>query len=70
MTQERIKINNNEKENIEVKEVDLEEELDNYFNASIRKNLLENDNVTLFMQCRKVAKHFFELGIKVAQKGE
>jgi len=52
---------------IKVKEVDLEEEIDNYFNTSVRKNIQANDNVTLFMQCRKVARHFFELGIK-AQK--
>lgn len=56
---------------LEAKEVDLEKEIDNYFNTSVRKNLLANDNVTLFMQCYKVAKHFFELGIAVSktQKG-
>lgn len=52
---------------LEVKEVDLEKEIDNYFNTSVRKNLLANDNVTLFMQCYKVAKHFFELGLSLQQ---
>lgn len=47
------------------KEVDLEKEIDNYFNTSIRKNIQANDNVTLFMQVRKAAKHFFKLGISI-----
>ena len=49
---------------LEVKGVDLEKEIDSYFNTSIRKNIQANDNVTLFMQVRKTAKHFFELGLK------
>ena len=53
------------KENLEVKEVDLEEEMSNYLGDDWRKDAdgkIENEMVAF-------AKHFFELGLK-AQKGE
>ena len=39
---------------------DLEEEIDRFFDKEVRKNLLQNDNVTLFQQIRKTAIHFAE----------
>ena len=47
---------------LEVKEVDLEKEMDKYFN--------EHDEEFCREEYLDYAKHFFELGIKVAQKGE
>lgn len=48
-------------ENLEVKGVDLEKELDEYFDT--------HDNEFLYDDYLELAKHFFELGLK-AQKGE
>ena len=48
--------------NMEVKEVDLEKEIDDYFEDNPQEYF--RDDYLNF------AKHFFELGIKVAQKGE
>ena len=45
-----------------IKEVDLEKEMDSYFDIH-DKEFLYNDYL-------EFAKHFFELGLKVAQKGE
>ena len=50
---------------LEVKEVDLEEEVDNWYNTKASK---EFENV-LYSDIENCAKHFFELGLK-AQKGE
>lgn len=49
---------------LEVKEVDvdLEKELDEYFDT--------HDYEFVFDDYLELAKHFFELGIKAAQKGE
>jgi len=53
------------KENLEVKEVDLEKELDKWYNTEASKDF---ENV-LYKDIEKCAEHFFELGLK-AQKGE
>ena len=50
---------------LEVKEVDLEKEVDKWYNNKAPK---EFENV-LYSDIEKFAKHFFELGIK-AQKGK
>ena len=50
---------------LEVKEVDLEKEINDYF---ITVDLYEGEKITE-NTFRKIAKHFFELGLK-AQKGE
>ena len=50
---------------IEVKEVDLEKEIDEWYNTKASK---EFENV-FYDDIEKFAKHFFELGLK-AQKGE
>ena len=54
---------------LEVKEVDLEKELDKWYNNEASK---EFENV-LYKDIEKCAKHFFELGLSVSnkvQKGE
>jgi hypothetical protein len=50
---------------LEVKEVDLEEEIDNYLQPLAAWEIQEAP----FTSMENIAKHFFELGIKVAQKG-
>ena len=50
---------------LEVKEVDLEKEIDKWYNNEASK---EFENV-LYKDIEKCAKHFFELGLKT-QKGE
>ena len=51
---------------LEVKDVDLEKEFDNY-----TKNILACDVLfEPFTHLYNCAKHFFELGLKVVQKGE
>ena len=50
---------------LEMKEVDLEKEVDKWYNNKAPK---EFENV-LYSDIEKFAKHFFELGIK-AQKGK
>ena len=55
------------KENVEVKEVDLEKEIDKWWWGKTWQTygmMLNPQNIMDF------AKHFFELGLKVAQKGE
>ena len=68
---------------LEVKEVDLEKEIDSYFerfqNVQCDEDccneggfccVLDNDlKIVDIERCRKIARHFFELGLK-AQKGE
>ena len=51
---------------LEVKEVDIEKEMDSYFNTM---QVLEHENIfeTTF---QKIAKHFFELGLSVSNKAE
>ena len=49
---------------LEVKEVDLDEEIENYFKGFGKFPSVGIDD------CIDIAKHFFELGLKVAQKGE
>ena len=51
---------------LEVKDVDLEKEIDKWYNNKASK---EFENV-LYKDIEKCAKHFFELGLKVAQKGK
>lgn len=51
---------------LEVKEVDLDEEFDKYC-ATLYLIDLENEPYAELFEC---AKHFFELGVKAAQKGE
>lgn len=55
-----IKINT-----LEVKEVDLEKEIDNYLNPIEAWQIQKEP----FSSMEKIARHFFELGLK-AQKGE
>ena len=50
----------------EVKEVDLEKEVNEVF---FKRTLKEADKLT-HKQLMVIAKHFFELGLKAAQKGE
>ena len=51
---------------LEVKEVDLEKEYEEFVvDDPIFGNFITNDTMGM-----KLAKHFFELGLKVAQKGE
>jgi len=68
---------------LEVKEVDLKKEIDSYFerfqNVQCDEDccneggfccVLDNDlKIVDIERCRKIARHFFELGLK-AQKGE
>ena len=62
---------------LEVKEVDLEEEINNYFNRISHFGKIhltpEYDNIKVSTMTidgfASIAKHFFELGLK-AQKGE
>ena len=51
------------KENREVKEVDLAKEYDDFQDLTLARLVNRNDGIV-------IAKHFFELGIKAAQKGE
>ena len=51
---------------LEVKEVDLEKEIDNYLQPLAAWEIQEAP----FTSMENIAKHFFELGLKVAQKGE
>lgn len=51
---------------LEVKEVDLEKEIDNYLQPLAAWEIQEAP----FTSMENIAKHFFELGIKVAQKEE
>ena len=50
---------------LEVKEIDLEKEIDRYYNIEAPKEFED----VLYEDIEKFAKHFFELGIK-AQKGK
>lgn len=52
-------------DSLEVKEVDMEEEFDNYANGILACDI----QFEPFTQLHNCAKHFFELGLK-AQKGE
>ena len=52
------------KENVEVKEVDLDKEIDNFWDKNYRKVECGVKDIKL------IGEHFFELGIKAAQKGE
>lgn len=59
------------------KEVDLEKEIKDYFdnhNLSIQDGgrivFSNGDTPNLLCDFRDIAKHFFELGLKAAQKGE
>ena len=59
------------KENLEVKDVDLEKEIDDYMAKEwegIEENKFLYDMVKT--ELSDIARHFFELGLKVAQKGE
>jgi hypothetical protein len=49
----------------EVKEVDLEKEMNDYF---VSMEVQENENI-FESTFRLIAKHFFELGLKASQKG-
>ena len=51
---------------LEVKEVDLEKEIDDAF---LENKCNITDNVSL-REFERIAKHFFELGLNAAQKGE
>ena len=52
------------KENLEVKEVDINKEISQFIDANFEKATIGHE-----LSLRRVAKHFFELGLK-AQKGE
>ena len=52
---------------LEVKEVDLEKEIDEWCNKCINEYELEG---WVGLAIQNIAKHFFELGLKVNQKGE
>lgn len=65
-------------ENLEVKEIDLETQIEDYINSHFTEGC---DGVMIsdwykvlggvhYKDLVEIAKHFFELGIKVAQKGE
>ena len=49
---------------LEVKEVDLDKEIDNFWDKNYRKVECGVKDIKL------IGEHFFELGIKAAQKGE
>ena len=49
---------------LEVKEVDLDKEIDNFWDKNYRKVECGVKDIKL------IGEHFFELGLKVAQKGE
>lgn len=51
---------------VEVKKADLEKEMNDYF---VSMKVQENEYI-FESTFRLIAKHFFELGLKVAQKGE
>ena len=54
---------------IEVKEVDLEKEIKNYFDSQPILTKSHGIDYQLIPSAEVIAKHFFELGLK-AQKGE
>lgn len=49
-------------------EVDLEKEIDCWFDGSVRKNLLQGDNASLFVQIAKTARHFYKLGLNARKE--
>jgi len=50
---------------LEVKEVDINKEISQFIDANFEKTTIGHK-----LSLRRVAKHFFELGVKTAQKGE
>ena len=52
---------------LEVKEVNLDREIRRY---RMRNSIIQHREESLYDYMANVAKHFFELGIKAAQKGE
>ena len=59
---------------IEVKEVDLEKEITDYINRHYHirfdETLERGNNPLTTLDFEEIAKHFFELGLKINQKGE
>ncbi len=61
-----------EKQNLEVKEVDLEEEINRFWDSCAKHKNERGGNVIWSnkLEVEVLARHFFELGLKAAQKGE
>lgn len=58
-------------ESLEVKEVDLEREIDNVWNPQFNPGWDEKSLLSMNHEgFTTIAKHFFELGLKAARKGE
>ena len=60
-------INSMQEEHVELKEVDLEKEIKDYFNNQPIITRSKGVDYQLIPSGEKIAKHFFELGRKVAQ---
>lgn len=56
-------------DDLEVKDVDFEKELDRIWFDNKLGNYFDNDALD-FAHVRTLCKHFFELGLKAVQKGE
>ena len=57
-------------DNLEVKEADLNKEIKDYFDNQPIITRSKGVDYQLIPSVEDIAKHFFELGLKAAQKGE
>ena len=65
-----VKLRSFIEDTLEVKEVDLNKKIKDYFDSQPIITRSEGVDYRLIPSGEEIAKHFFELGIKTAQKGE